>query len=244
MVLQGACDDWRATREWSIEWFREHCGNDEVPVGRCFGPKAQMPLGQYIDQMHDCEDTRGQGEKGEPPLYMEGWYYPRNRPDLADHYRVPEQFGEDWFFTKRWPFAMEKPHGILIGPKGAFTKLHYDLWASHSWNAQVVGRKEWVFVEPKYAKDVYLETRQNGGYVPGTDVENPDPERFPRLLNVPYWKVVVNPGEVIWFPSMWMHQVTSLDDTVSITHNYLAGNIYMRVLGRYLAHRYLNKQGI
>jgi len=38
--------------------------------------------------------------------------------------------------------------------------------------------------------------------------------------------------------------VTSLDDTISITHNYLSGNIYWRVMGRYLAHRFLKKQGI
>ena len=245
VVLQGLMDDWRALREWSIPWFREHCAGDRVPVGRCFGPKEYMPLGAYIEQMHDSPNTRGQGQGGLPPLYMEGWYFKEQRPDLGAHYRVPEHFGPDWFTRKLWPFTMHPdPHGILIGPRGAFTKLHYDLWASHSWNAQVVGRKEWVFIEPRYMDDVYIETRQNGGYVPGTDIECPDLQRYPKLGRVPYYKVVVHPGEMVYFPSLWLHQVTSLDDTISITHNYLSGNIYWRVLGRYLAHRYLKKQGI
>jgi len=244
VILEGMMDDWPAMAEWSIDWFREHCAADKVPVGRCFGPKEYMPLGEYIDGMHGSPDERGKGD-GLPPLYMEGWYYLAQRPDLADYYRVPPHFGPDWFFTKRWPFDMEpEPHALLVGPKGAFTKLHYDLWASHSWNAQIVGRKEWVFIEPKYMDDVYIETRQNGGYVPGTDIENPDLSRYPKLADVPYYKTVVHPGEMIWFPSLWMHQVTSLDDTVSVTHNYLSGNIYMRVLGRYLSHRFLKKQGV
>lgn len=246
VVLQGMMDDWGAMRDWSVDWFRSHCGDDEVPVGRCFGPKDTMPLGKYIDEvMYVSPDTRGQGVDGKPPLYMEGWYYLNQRPDLAEHYTVPRHFGPDWFSTKRWPFTMApEPHALLIGPQGAFTKLHYDLFATHSWNAQIMGRKEWVFVDPKHMDDVYIETRQNGGYIPGTDVEDPDTDRFPKLANVPYYKTVVNPGELIWFPSLWMHEVKSLDDTISITHNYLSGNIYWRVMGRYLRHRFLKRQGI
>jgi len=191
-----------------------------------------------------CTSTYGEGEV---PENAKAFYAAlcEQRPDLSAHYRVPEHFGPDWFTRKLWPFTMHPdPHGILIGPRGAFTKLHYDLWGSHSWNAQIVGRKEWVFIEPRYMDDVYIETRQNGGYVPGTDIEAPDLAQYPRLGKVPYYKVVVHPGEMVYFPSLWMHQVTSLDDTISVTHNYLSGNIYWRVLGRYLAHRYLKKQGI
>ncbi|MEM7305496.1 MAG: cupin-like domain-containing protein [Planctomycetota bacterium] len=245
VVLEGLMDDWRAMEEWSIEFFRTACADDEVPVGRCFGPKEQRKLGSYIDSMHELADTRGEGPEGKPPLYMEGWYYLHQRPDLADYYSVPEHFGPDWFYSGSWPFKLDpKPWALLVGPKGAFTKLHHDLWATHSWNAQIVGRKRWIFVAPDHIDDIYLETRQSGGYVAGTDVERPDLERFPRLAHVPYTTAVVNPGEMIWFPSMWFHEVESLDDSVSITHNYVSGNIYFRVLGRYLAHRFLKKQSI
>ena len=245
VLLEGAIAHWRSMEEWSLEFFREQCRDDVVPVGQCFGPKDYMPLGTYIDRMHEFEDSRGQGDAGRPPPYMEGWYYIDQRPDLGQYYDVLTHFGEDMFFSKRWPFQMSpEPHALLIGPKGAFTKLHYDLWASHSWNAQVVGRKEWILISPKYRDRVYLETRQGGGYVPGTDVETPDLTRYPKLGQVPYFKSVVNPGDIVYFPSLWMHQVTSLDDTISVTHNYLSSNIYWRVLGRYLVHRFLKKQGI
>ncbi len=241
VILEGLIDDWPAMKEWSTDFFREHYGDAEVPVGRCFGEKRYMPLGEYVDRMHEL----GAGEEGKPPLYMEGWYYKETRPDLQRYYEVPEHFGTDWFYTKRFPFdVLPEPHGVLIGPKGAFTKLHYDLWGSHSWNAQIVGRKQWIFVAPEYRRHVYLETRQNGGYVAGTDVDAPDLERWPRLAKVKYVTGVVHPGEMIFIPSLWMHQVLSLDDTISITHNYLSGNVFFRVLGRYLTHRFLKKQGI
>ena len=245
VVLQGLTDDWRAMAEWSLEMFRRELGDEPVPVGRCFGPKETMPLGRYIDRMHELADTRGEGDGGLPPLYMEGWYYLDQRPDLLGHYSVPPHFGEDWFESKRWPWTLNpKPYALLVGPKGAFTKLHYDLWATHSWNAQIVGRKRWIFVSPEHMDDVYIETRQSGGYIPGTDVDQPDLERFPRLAKVSYWETVVHPGEIVWFPSLWLHEVVSLDDTISITHNYMSGNIYFRVLGRYLARRFLKKVGV
>ena len=59
-----------------------------------------------------------------------------------------------------------------------------------------------------------------------------------------YLTATVHPGEMVWFPSMWMHQVTSLDDTISITHNYLASNNVMRFLGHLFATRFLGKEGI
>ena len=51
VVLQGLMDDWRALREWSIPWFREHCAGDRVPVAslNCqvlapsFQPGAEPP---------------------------------------------------------------------------------------------------------------------------------------------------------------------------------------------------------
>ena len=243
VVLEGMMDDWPAMQRWSFDHFREEYGAEEVRVGRCFGETQKMELGPYINEMHDL-DPEGRSA-GLPPLYMEGWYYKEQRPELADDYTVPRFFGPDWIEAKWFPFN-PRPlfHAILIGPKGAFTKLHYDQLATHSWNAQVVGRKRWIFVSPDQKPNTYIETRQDAGHHPGTDVDDPDLERYPLMGDLRYLTATVHPGEMVWFPSMWMHQVISLDDTISITHNYLASNNVMRFLGHLFATRFLGKEGI
>lgn len=243
VVIEGLMDDWAAMERWSMEFFRTQCAEQEVRIGRCWGDRLVMPLGSYIEQMNEL-DPEGR-EAGLPPLYMEGWYYRDSRPDLAKDYTVPSFFGPDWIEARWFPFK-PKPlfHGILIGPQGAFTKLHFDQLATHSWNAQIVGRKRWLLVSPDQLDHTYYDTRQSPGYCPGTDIDDPDLERFPLLEKVHYRTATVAPGELIWFPSMWMHQVLSLDATISLTHNYLTASNIPRFMSTWIATRIFGKQGV
>lgn len=243
VVLEGLMDDWPALGLWNLEHFQSVYGSELVRVGRCFGETQTMKLGDYIQNMHELDpESRSAGR---PPLYMEGWYYRESRPELANDYIVPSFFGPDWIEAKWFPFN-PRPlfHGILIGPKGSFTKLHYDQLATHSWNAQLLGRKQWILVSPDQMKNAYMDTRQDPGHHQGTDVDAPDLERYPLLGKLRYQTATVNPGEMIWFPSLWMHQVLSLDDTISVTHNYLGANNVPRFLGHLFATRFLGKKGI
>ena len=44
------------------------------------------------------------------------------------------------------------------------------------------------------------------------------------MREVRYWRCVAEPGDVIFIPAMWLHEVTSLDATIGVTHNYLRAN--------------------
>lgn len=240
VILSGLTDDWPALREWSFASLRARVGAIEVPIRRCFGEKRLMPLAEYVDRRHEL---RGDGSK--PPFYLEGWFYRDEAPELAADYSVPPHFAGD-LHEKRWhPFRPKPlPHALILGAKGAFAKLHFDLGATHSWNAQIVGRKRWVLVSPDQMENCYPETRQVGGYFPGTDVLAPDLARYPRLAKLRYTIGVVHPGELIWFPSMHLHEVLSLDDTISITHNYVHPDILLRSLRALFLARVLKREGI
>lgn len=241
VILTGLTGDWPAVRQWTFASLRARLGHHEVPVGRCFEHKRKMRLADYIDRMHDLAAE----EPGKPPLYMEGWYYRAAAPEIARDYWVPPHFSADLYAKPWFPFRIEPPlHALLIGPRGAFTKLHFDLGASHSWNAQVLGRKRWVFVSPDQMDNCYMQTRQVGGYFPGTDIETPDLQRYPLLGKVKYRTGVVHPGELVWFPSMWLHEVLSLDDAVSITHNYLNRGILLRALKHHFLAKALKRRGV
>jgi hypothetical protein len=241
VILTGLMDDWPALRHWSFASLRARLGHHEVPVGRCFGHKSKMRLAEYIDRMHELASQ----EPGRPPLYMEGWYYRAAAPEIARDYRVLPHFSADLYERPWFPYKVTPPlHALLIGPRGAFTKLHFDLGASHSWNAQILGRKRWVFISPDQMHNCYMETRQVGGYFPGTDIETPDLQRYPRLGKVKYRTGVVHPGEMVWFPSMWLHEVLSLDDAVSVTHNYLNRDILLRALKHHFLAKVLKRRGV
>jgi len=241
VILTGLTGDWTALRDWSLSVLSARFGQHEVPVSRCFGEKRKMRLGEYIERMHELAAA----QPGHPPLYMEGWYYLPNAPEIAGEYRVPPHFSKDLYEERWFPFPIKpRLHAILVGPRGAFTKLHFDLGASHSWNAQVVGRKRWLLVSPDQMRNCYMDTRQVGGYYPGTEIQAPDLERYPLLARVKYRTGIVHPGEMIFFPSLWLHVVLSLDDSISITHNYLNRRILARALKHHFLAKVLKRRGV
>jgi hypothetical protein len=66
---------------------------------------------------------------------VEDWLNPSfaNTPDQTTTMRSPSQ--SDFRFT-------------YLGPRGTFTPLHRDVYASYSWSANIVGRKLWWLFPP------------------------------------------------------------------------------------------------
>ena len=93
------------------------------------------------------------------------------------------------------------------------TPLHHDtLMLFHT---QVVGRKRWRFVSPLEWSRVYNERN----VFSEVDLERPDPAHFSAFDEATVLEVVVEPGETMFLPLGWWHQVAALD--VSLSFSYL-----------------------
>jgi hypothetical protein len=110
-----------------------------------------------------------------------------------------------------------------LGPKGTVTPLHHD--GNNILFCQVVGRKEFYLVSPW---ETDLLTSAQGYYahaqVPrGMETEGlrPPDNEFPW----PAQRIVLGPGETLFLPVGWWHQVRALDLSVSISFlNFRADN--------------------
>lgn len=102
--------------------------------------------------------------------------------------------------------SLKQQFAFLSVLKGTTTKLHLD--TGDSFFTEVFGRKRWLFVEPQFAKDlkIYADSL-NLVYVAGYDVFR---ENLPP--HVPVREVILNPGDVLYFPSMTLHAVENLDE--------------------------------
>ena len=53
------------------------------------------------------------------------------------------------------------------------------------------------------------------------ELENPDYKRFPRLRDLRGFEALVGPGDLIFIPNCWWHQVETLsENSVSLTFWY------------------------
>jgi hypothetical protein len=103
----------------------------------------------------------------------------------------------------RW-YQKEPTQGIMwCGVLGTSSGLHFD--GAPNCNVQLVGRKHFILFPPSQSRLLYQR--------PGTaqcrfDPAVPDFDRFPEARNSTAWHCTLAPGESLFIPVGWYHQVT------------------------------------
>lgn len=212
VVVEGAMEQWWARHEWDFDFFRRRYGQDEVLV-RNFSPSAEREFEPC--RLADYLDAFAAGDWPDPkrPPYLSDWPCFSFHPELLKHFATPAPF-ENWLDRLPWALGRALSYKlVLIGPRGAVYAAHVDAAGTHAWIAQFAGRKRFVLFPPQATEALYH------GQV---DVDDPDLEQHPRFAEAQgRQEAVVEPGQIVFIPSGWWHQVTSLDDSLSIVCNFI-----------------------
>jgi hypothetical protein len=114
-----------------------------------------------------------------------------------------------------WPgyFSKMGPPRFWLGPAGTVTPLHCDY--DDNIFAQVWGSKR-IFLAPPH-HDEFLYPREANPVLYGSpfDPEHPDFERFPLARQAALVECIVNPGDMLYVPAGWYHQVRALTFSLS-----------------------------
>ncbi|XGW16474.1 hypothetical protein V3C99_001716 [Haemonchus contortus] len=216
--------DWPSRQLWvredgtpNLEYLRKNYGNEMVPViEEDRDNLLEMSLLEYCDY---CENPCIAGDS--KTRYLKDWHFQKRCG--INMYHVPAVLSSDWVNREEWTDDEENPFRgdyrfVYFGVKDSWTKFHSDVMASHSWSANICGRKLWYFVPPG-KENVFMQNKKL--------VEDIRPYRE-------LWKeadvmvLVQQPGEIVFVPTNWYHQVHNLEDAISINHNWLnASNIFL-----------------
>ena len=118
---------------------------------------------------------------------------------------------------------------LWMGTKGNVTPLHYD--RNHGLLAQIIGSKRIDLFS--HADTPYLYPDKCIKHVSRINLRDIDSPRsgqetlkqFPDFEEATRYRVVLNPGELLYIPPFWWHDVTSLDNSLSVTFPWdLEGN--------------------
>ncbi len=209
VILMGEMTDWPALTRWTPNYLKSVIGSQVITYqgGRnkiarfeIVKDPREMPFDQYMDKIANSEgndsyitaNDNGPNQKAFAALHKDQGYLDK--------------------FLSRSGFMSR---GMTwIGPAGTLTALHHDL--TNNLVAQVVGRKRWKIVA---ASDVGKLYNDKHVYSELTDLEDPalDLARYPLLANARIYDVTMCPGEVLYVPFGWWHQVKALDFSVTVT---------------------------
>ena len=214
VVLTDVARDWPAMQRWSPRDLQSRFGHVDVEIQgeRNADPRYEenkllhrrvQRLGDFVDRVLAGGPTND--------YYMtannEALRRPEFAPLLADIGSLPA-------FCDRAQLA--RSSSFWFGPAGTVTPLHHDtLMLLHT---QVVGRKRWRFVSPLQTPKLY----NHSGVFSPIDIDQPDLVRYPDFSQAAVIEVVVEPGETVFLPLGWWHQVTSLDVSLSFSFSNFA----------------------
>lgn len=197
---------WKARREWvnpstgelNAFYFRQQLGDVQLTVTDCRAsnlrqdglPQEEMPFSTFMDSWMLPERTR--------LLYAKDWHFVRNT--AADIYEPLQFFQDDWL-NLYWDSIKSKEDDYrfcYIGMKGTWTPFHADVYRSYSWSTNICGIKRWYLCPPE---QLLL-------------IKRPEmPQDIRGLLNEDQSLLLVvdqYPGETLFVPSNWFHQVHNL----------------------------------
>lgn len=110
---------------------------------------------------------------------------------------------------------------IFIGGPGIVTPLHTDGMYTGAYLAQLQGRKHCLLIPPEQSDLVYPRPFRKQFGMSTLDFRKPDSERFPRYREVKPLQCTIGPGDLLYIPHGWWHGVTSLDVSISYSHQIM-----------------------
>jgi hypothetical protein len=217
VILTGEMDDWPALKLWTPEYLAQTVGSRTIEYqgGREANARFEMDKDAHrreapFDAFIELISRPWAGNDA----YLTAYNSARNAGALAP---LRKDLGHLTKFLAAEGEAMP-----WIGPAGTVTSLHHDL--TNNLIAQVRGRKRLKLLP---AADVGRLYNHRHVFSEIADLEDPglDLARYARLAGARVYDVELAPGEIIFMPIGWWHQVRALDFSVTLTYtNFLWPN--------------------
>ncbi|XP_070544125.1 hypoxia-inducible factor 1-alpha inhibitor-like [Ptychodera flava] len=208
--------------KWELNYLRDNMGQAPFNVY-----VAKSPKFMYFDEKKArlCKDFRPPSRRVEMGMAE---FMDRLQNMSADSERlylqqtlsegVGEQIVSDFIgFNWAWVMDQQKKNGwgpltsnlLLIGMEGNITPSHYD--EQQNFFAQVKGYKRCILHHPSQFGCLYpYPVSHPCDRQSQVDFDNPDYERFPGFREAYGKEAIVGPGDVLYIPMYWWHQIESV----------------------------------
>ncbi|WUR12330.1 cupin-like domain-containing protein [[Empedobacter] haloabium] len=225
VIVTDAMQHWPARTLWNPDYFSARLAGLQVQVyNDLFDLTNVTTLDDYFDNHFDRPDgdashdyVRWYSQLKDVDFFWSDEAFARLAPDWDTPYFLPTTgylvpgLGE----PVTPPVSLFPYRGLFISGRGARTRLHRDPWTTSAMLCQFYGSKHVTMYAPDQAPCLMAGEQF-------VDIRDPDPARFPRFgeARIQY-EDELQPGEILFIPSGWLHHVESLQDSISVTWNFL-----------------------
>ena len=237
LIVKGAMDEWPAMRTWSLEFFENEFADFPITA---YAPQfsafaicgVETTVASYVAYLRDPANARIDGTwvagdadvlKSSSLTLYAGNFNPADpeigKRDLIFRH-VPEfpPFIDSWMdrLDPEFRDACERRHShyyVYLSVPGGMTPLHQDFWGTHTFLAQIEGRKEAILFAPDLLDELY---RDDTGDVRRMMTD-------PSYDSVTGWRVELTRGDILIIPSGWLHFVETIERSLTYSGAWIDG---------------------
>jgi histone arginine demethylase JMJD6 len=214
LLIKGALKEWKAL-QWTPEYLKQAAGSQILSYRTEEGVK-QGNFGELIDRIFYTD---------KPAPYLRNVDLGRELPTLAHDIEpalpyCSRNWRDHFLMPRGWPADVRKDlYEVFISRKNeSFPYLHIDYWGMSAFMAQLYGRKEVILFPAEDARYLYP-TAANPLMSSIRDFDNPDYETFPEFRHARQYRVVLEPGDLLFNPGWW-HTTKTLAASVTVIWAY------------------------
>ena len=214
ILIKGALKEWKAL-QWTPEYLQQVAGSHTLSYRTEEGVK-QGNFGELIDRSFHTD---------KPAPYLRNVDLDQQLPILARDIRpvlpyCSRNWRDHFLMPRRWPAEVRKElYQVFISRRNAsFPYLHIDYWGMSAFLAQLYGRKEVILFPAEDARYLYP-TATNPLRSSIREFDNPDYEAFPEFRHARMYRVILEPGDLLFNPGWW-HTTKTLDTSITVIWAY------------------------
>lgn len=228
-----------AVHKWDLAYLKEHLGKSKYNVFRSNTNRFLYWDDKKLNEIKNFEKPNESLQMSFQDFYDiitsnrndDNFRYYLQQPlnDSAD-----KQIVED-FVRFNWKWITERQlkaqwgeltsNLLLVSQPNNITPCHYD--EQENFFAQVRGYKRCLLFSASMFKCLYpYPTYHPCDRQSQVNLNQPDFKNFPKLKELKGYETIVGPGDVLYIPNYWFHQIESLDDiTISVNFWYKARSL-------------------
>ena len=192
--------DCTAWEKWSTQWFRDRFGHERFPLLDLDSPDSDYTVELPLSEMYDKPNRYYFANSQRLFDTDESLTQELGLPQLTQQFMTGQQ-------GKKPLYHFSDQFFVSTGPK-AKTPLHHGKIGNFFYNIQ--GQKQWTMIHPEFSPLLYPYLRPFDGTSAIRTFDAETMDRVPLIQYVPYYEVVLEPGDILWTPYYWWHAVASL----------------------------------
>jgi hypothetical protein len=209
IVFKGVAKDWPCISKWNKKFFRENHADYNISLVGNVGLADKENQNKYkVASMGDFIDNLSKDKHN----YLRFSRIIDERPELREDMDVK------WLDQFKSKFARGGYLYLFMGEEGSKTDMHTAI--IQTLFVQIKGKKKWTIYAPNERLFVDGIADRRPYFYSQANPNKLDDPNYPLLKHAKRYEIILDEGDVMWFPTFYWHYVENLTENIGVTYQF------------------------